>query len=105
MGRNFARLVELAIASGALVIPGYAAAGDAPAAAQRPAASAPRAPAPLVRSAKIDKGGLTIQFSEPVRVASDVDPNKFRLTFAYYSKSRPGTYSYYYEYYGANRAF
>jgi hypothetical protein len=67
-------------------------------------ASSPRAPAPIVRSAKLDKSGLTIQFSEPVRAAAEVDPNKFRLTFAYYSKSRPGTYSYYYEYYGANRA-
>jgi hypothetical protein len=34
---------------------------------------------------------------------SGVDPSKFRLTFAYYSKGRPGRYSYYYEYYGAAR--
>jgi hypothetical protein len=111
MGKDFFRLVELALTSGALVIPGYAIAGDTSAGAPpdppgvtaKPASATPSAPAPLVRSAQLDERGLTIQFSEPLRPATQVDPGKFRLTFAYYGKSRPGDYAYYYEYYGKSR--
>jgi hypothetical protein len=103
MGKDFLKVVELAIASGALVIPGYAAAGDTTVPEPKTASAEVKAPAPVVKSARLDKGGLTIQFSEPVRPTTGVDPNKFRLTFAYYSKGRPGAYAYYYEYYGAVR--
>lgn len=101
MGKDFLRLVELAIASGALVVPGYATAGDSSAA--EPKVDGAKHSAPIVRSVRLDKGGLTIQFSEPLKPVTGVDPSKFRLTFAYYSKGRPGAYSYYYEYYGAAR--
>ncbi|HEX3595438.1 MAG TPA: hypothetical protein VHU80_10060 [Polyangiaceae bacterium] len=99
MGRDFFRLVELAIASGALVIPGAAHADDTPRAT--PTVEAPRF---VVQSARLDRDGLTIQFSKPLRATDTVDPNRFRLTFAYYSKSRPGDYSYYHYYYGAHHA-
>lgn len=98
MGKEFLRLVELAVASGALVIPGAEGIAHA-----NPGSEA-SAPAPIVRSARLDRGGLTIEFSEALRPVSGVDPSKFRLTFAYYSKSRPGSYSYYYEYYGSTGA-
>jgi hypothetical protein len=95
MGKHFFRLVELAIASGALVIPstGLAEGRQAPA----------HAATLIVKSARLDKDGLTIQFSGPVKAPVGVDANKFRLTFAYYSKTKPGYYSYYRNYYGAQR--
>jgi len=102
MGRDFLRLVEMAVATGALAIPGYALASDA--APTPPAQTAVQKPAaPVVASARLDKSGITVRFSEALRPAAAVDPGKFRLTFAYYSKNRPGTYSYYYEYYGKTR--
>lgn len=91
MGKNFFRLVELAIASGALMIPSTGLAEGRPAAAH--------APTLVVKSARLDKDGLTIQFSGPVKAPVGVDPSKFRLTFAYYSKAKPGYYSYYRNYY------
>jgi len=103
MGRDFFRLVEMAIASGVLSIPGYAIAGDSPASESGVAHTTSKPAGPVVRSARLDKGGLTIQFSEALRAPAGVDPSKFRLTFAYYSKNRPGAYSYYYQYYGAGR--
>lgn len=101
MGKDFLRLVELAIASGALVIPGYAMAGDSSSTGLK--ADGAKQSAPVIKSVRLDKGGLTIQFSEPLKPVAGVDPSKFRLTFAYYSKGRPGAYSYYYEYYGSAR--
>lgn len=95
MGKNFFRLVELAIASGALIIPSTGMAEGR---------TAPRAPALVVKSARLDKDGLTIQFSAPVKAPVAVDPSKFRLTFAYYSKGKPGYYSYYRNYYAAHRS-
>ena len=95
MGKSFFRLVELAIASGALMIPSTGLAEGHPA----------HAPALVVKSAHLDKDGLTIQFSGPVKAPVGVDPSKFRLTFAYYSKAKPGYYSYYRNYYGAQRSF
>lgn len=97
MGKNFFRLVELAIASGALMIPSTGLAEGGPAAAH--------APTLVVKSARLDKDGLTIQFSGPVKAPVGVDPSKFRLTFAYYSKAKPGYYSYYRNYYSAQRSF
>jgi hypothetical protein len=99
MGRDFFRLVELALASGALIVPGVARADD-PHDAPAPAAEKRF----VVQSAHLDRDGLTIQFSKPLRATDAIDPNRFRLTFAYYSKGRPGDYSYYYEYYGARHA-
>ena len=96
MGKNFFRLVELAIASGALMIPSTGLAEGRPAAAHGPTL--------VVKSARLDKDGLTIQFSGPVKAPVGVDPSKFRLTFAYYSKAKPGYYSYYRNYYGAQRS-
>ena len=95
MGKNFFRLVELAIASGALIIPSTGMAEGR---------TAPRAPAFVVKSARLDKDGLTIQFSGPVKAPVGVDPSKFRLTFAYYRKIKPGSYYYYRNYYAAHRA-
>jgi hypothetical protein len=102
MGKDFFRLVELAIASGALLIPGSGLAADGPDRAPSHAA-APERSDPVVQSARLDRDGLTLQFSKAVRAPASVDPNKFRLTFAYYSKNRPGDYGYYHEYYGASR--
>ncbi|HEX4337437.1 MAG TPA: hypothetical protein VH062_16095 [Polyangiaceae bacterium] len=102
MGKDFFRLVELAIASGALIVPGVVHADET---ARAPAkAATTEAPRFVVQSARLDRDGLTITFSKPLRVGDAVDPGRFRLTFAYYSKTRPGDYSYYYEYYGAHRA-
>jgi len=100
MGKDFLKLVELAVASGALLVPGLELTGHA---APMQAAPSTEAPAPVVQSAKLDKSGLTIVFSEPLAPAAGVDPSKFRLTFAYYSKGRSGGYSYYYDYYGSQR--
>ena len=96
MGKNFCRLVELAIASGALMIPSTGLAEGRPAALHGPTL--------VVKSARLDKDGLTIQFSGPVKAPVGVDPSKFRLTFAYYSKAKPGYYSYYRNYYSAQRS-
>jgi hypothetical protein len=103
MGKDFFRLVELAIASGALLIPGYGLASEPAGRAPSPPHVAPERSEPVVQSARLDRDGLTLQFSKPVRAPASVDPNKFRLTFAYYSKNRPGDYGYYHEYYGASR--
>jgi hypothetical protein len=90
MGREFFRLVQAALASGALVIPGCGADGSEPA----PDPVAPDTTAPSVVSAELaEDGALSIVFSEPVRAPETVDPSKFRLTFAYYSAAGP---SYYY---------
>jgi hypothetical protein len=102
MGKDFLRLVELAIASGVLVIPGVEPLAHAGPADQGTTKTADTS-APTVRSARLDRSGLTIEFSEALAPATRVDPNKFRLTFAYYSKGRPGSYSYYYDYYGSHR--
>jgi hypothetical protein len=101
MGKDFFRLVELAIASGALIIPGVV---HAEGTAGTPAPTVAAAPRLVVESARLDRDGLTIQFSKPLRVSDSIDPGQFRLTFAYYSKSRPGDYAYYHEYYGARHA-
>jgi hypothetical protein len=90
MGKGFFRLVEAAITSGALIIPSYAAAGDA---APR-TAEAPGASALVVQSARLDASGLVIEFSKPLRASEAIDPSRFRLTFAYYGRTRPGYYSY-----------
>lgn len=102
MGKDFLRLVELAVASGVLVIPGVQPTAHANPADQT-AKVAVDSSAPMIRSARLDRTGLTIEFSEPIAPATRVDPDKFRLTFAYYSKDRPGGYAYYYEYYGARK--
>jgi len=104
MGRDFFRLVELAIASGALIVPGVVHADETARGAQAPGVTAPEPPRFVVQAARLDRDGLTIQFSTPLRATDGVDPSRFRLTFAYYSKSRPGDYSYYHEYYGARSA-
>lgn len=99
MGKEFLRVLELAVASGALVVPGTEALAFA-----APTAASPHH-APVVRSARLDRTGLTIEFSEPLRSTASVDPTKFRLTFAFYSKKQPTTgssYDYYY-YYSGNR--
>lgn len=102
MGKEFLRVLELAVASGALVVPGTEALALA---APTAAAASPRH-APVVRSARLDRTGLTIEFSEALRPSASVDPTKFRLTFAYYSKKQPtagSSYYQYYYYYSGNR--
>jgi len=97
MGKDFVRLVELAVASGALIVPSASLAEGPP--------RGPASPSGLVvESARLDRDGLTIQFSGPLKAPAGVDPSRFRLTFAYYSAMRPGYYSYYRSYYGAHRS-
>jgi hypothetical protein len=50
-----------------------------------------------IRTAQLDKGGLTLDFSEAVRPPSSVDPGQFRLTFAYVARKHATTRYYYYE--------
>ncbi len=98
MGREFLRLLELTALSSLLAIPGT----EASALAGEPGA-ATRAPTLVVRSARLDRGGLTIEFSEALRPVAEVDPSRFRLTFAYANKEQPGAYAYYEYYYGSSK--
>lgn len=94
MGKDFLRLFELAVASSVIAVPGAASVALAGEPGARPMTAAP-----TIRSVQLGPSGLTVEFSEPIRSVSDVDPSRFRLSFAYKSGKHPGAYSYYYEYY------
>jgi hypothetical protein len=106
MGGQFHRLVMAAMAAGLLVIPGCGAAPDGTGqAGSQEKGSIAEAQTKIV-SAQLDGAtSLRVTFSDGVKAVTGVDPAKFRLTVAYYT--RPGTASgkYSYGYYAANKGY
>jgi len=105
MGKELSGLAQIAIASGALVVPACSNVDHAPAEAHRPARAQDSAP-PTIVSASLGEGVLSLQFSEAITSPEAVDPRKFRLTFGYYDAKADSNSEYYYAnyYYGASQA-
>ncbi len=105
MGGQFHRLVMAAMAAGLLVIPGCGAAPDGTGTEKTSAATSPETT--KIVSAQLDgASALRVTFSDGIKPVTGVDPAKFRLTVAYYT--RPGTASSKYSYggyYGKARGY
>lgn len=94
MSKEFSGLAHAALASGALVLPGCG--GDQPPSGAHTAAAVKDSAAPTIASASIAGGVLSLHFSEAIAAPANVDPRKFRLTFAHFG-AHPDAY--YYDYY------
>lgn len=107
MGHEFHRLVMAALAAGLLVIPGCGA-GDGtntpggPATVQTPTTQ-PQGAQPKIVSAAIEgTGALRVTFSDAMKPPTGVDPAKFRLTVAYFTRPASASGKYSYAYYSNN---
>jgi hypothetical protein len=96
MGGEFHRLVMAALAAGLLVIPGCGAGAGG---SQDPAPTATAAQPKIVAASLDGQGALRVTYSEPMQPATGVDPAKFRLTVAYYTRPASGSNKYSYGYY------
>jgi hypothetical protein len=95
-----------AMAAGLLVIPGCGAAPDGTGQAGTPEKGSVAEPQTKIVSAQLEGAtSLRVTFSDGVKPVTGVDPAKFRLTVAYYT--RPGTASgkYSYGYYAAHKGY
>ncbi|MGD0530548.1 MAG: hypothetical protein ABSE49_35770 [Polyangiaceae bacterium] len=103
MGAEFHRLVMAAMAAGLLVIPGCGA-GDSTSTgktAAPPAVTAQAAPT-ITKAALVDGNSLQVTFSTAVAPVNGVDPAKFRLTVAYFTRPATATGKYSYQYYSGS---
>jgi hypothetical protein len=100
MGGEFHRLVMVALAAGLLVIPGCGAAdgsGQGTPQEHTPVAAAIQ---PKIVSAQLEgTTALRVTYSEAVKPVTGVDPGKFRLTVAYYTRPASASSKYNYAYY------
>jgi hypothetical protein len=100
MGAQFHRVVMAALAAGLLVIPGCSA-GDGTGngkVADPPAVTA--TVQPTVVDAQLEgTSSLRVTFSDAVKPTTGVDPAKFRLTVAYFTRPASATGKYSYKYY------
>jgi hypothetical protein len=105
MGHEFHRLVMAALAAGLLVIPGCGA-GDGtntPSTTQTPPATTQSAAQPKIIAASIEgTSTLRVTFSEEMKAPTGVDPAKFRLTVAYFTRPASASEKYSYAYYSNN---
>ena len=105
MGKEPSLLAQVAIASGALVVPACSNVDKPHTESHGPASAADSAP-PTIVSATLGDGVLSLHFSEAIAPPNGVDPSKFRLTFGYYDAKSDSKSDYYYAnyYYEASRA-
>jgi hypothetical protein len=99
MGGEFHRLVMVALAAGLLVIPGCGAADGSGQGSTQEHTTVAAAVQPKIVSAQLEgTTALRVTYSEAVKPVAGVDPGKFRLTVAYYTRpaSASGKYSYAY---------
>jgi hypothetical protein len=103
MGAEFHRVVMAALAAGLLVIPGCSA-GDGSGTgkvADPPAVTATSQP--TVVDAQLDgANALRVTFSDAVKPTTGVDPAKFRLTVAYFTRPASASGKYSYQYYAGS---
>jgi hypothetical protein len=104
MGAEFHRLVMAALAAGLLVIPGCGA-GDGTKTSSGPTQDPPavtQAVQPKIVAASLEgTGTLRVTYSEAMKPPVGVDPAKFRLTVAYYTRPASASAKYTYKYYAA----
>jgi hypothetical protein len=99
MGGDFHRLVMAALAAGLLVIPGCGA-GDGGQTGGSQGGSTTQGVQPKIVSASLEgSSSLRVTYSEAMKPATGVDPAKFRLTVAYYTRPASGSDKYNYNYY------
>jgi hypothetical protein len=104
MGGEFHRLVMVALAAGLLVIPGCGAGdgshtGTATGTTQAPPVTT-AAIQPKITSAALESGNaLRVTYTEVMKAPTGVDPSKFRLTVAYFTRPASGSDKYSYAYY------
>lgn len=100
MGGEFHRLVMAALAAGLLVIPGCGAGDGQPSTGSTAPGATPAAAGPKIVSAQLESNGsLRVTYSEAMKSSAGVDPAKFRLTVAYYTRPASGSDKYNYNYY------
>jgi hypothetical protein len=103
MGAEFHRVVMAALAAGLLVIPGCSA-GDGTGTgkvADPPAVTATTQP--TVVDAQLEgANSLRVTFSNAVKPTTGVDPAKFRLTVAYFTRPASASGKYSYQYYAGS---
>jgi hypothetical protein len=103
MGAEFHRLVMAALAAGLLVIPGCGA-GDGSSTgkvADPPAATSTVQPT-VVDAELVGTSSLRVTFSDAVKPTTGVDPAKFRLTVAYFTRPASTAKGYSYQYYSGS---
>jgi hypothetical protein len=102
MGAEFHRIVMVALAAGLLVIPGCSA-GDGTGSGTGKVSDPPAVTATpqttLVDAQLEGTSALRVTFSAGVKPTTGVDPAKFRLTVAYFTRPANGTKGYTYKYY------
>jgi hypothetical protein len=102
MGGEFHRLVMAALAAGLLVIPGCGAGAGG---GQDPAPAAASAQPKIVAASLEGTGALRVTYSEAMQPVDGVDPAKFRLTVAYYTRPASGSSKYNYGYYAGGKGY
>jgi len=99
MGAEFHRVVMVALAAGLLVIPGCSA-GDGTSTGKVADPPGVTAPQTTIVDAQIEgTSSLRVTFSEGVKPMAGVDPAKFRLTVAYFTRPASASSKYSYKYY------
>jgi hypothetical protein len=106
MGAEFHRVVMVALAAGLLVIPGCSAGdGTGTGKVADPPAVTATTQTSIVDAQLEGTNSLRVTFSEGVKPTAGVDPAKFRLTVAYFTRPASATGKYSYAYYaGTYRA-
>jgi hypothetical protein len=102
MGGEFHRLVMVALAAGLLVIPGCGAgdgSGQTQGSTQEHTSVASAAQTKIVSAQLEGTTALRVTFSDAVKPVTGVDPGKFRLTVAYYTRPASASSKYSYAYY------
>jgi hypothetical protein len=100
MGAEFHRVVMAALAAGLLVIPGCSAGDGSPSSHVQDPPAVAAAGAPTIVSAQLEgASSLRLTFSEAMKPAIGVDPAKFRLTVAYFTRPASASSKYNYQYY------
>jgi hypothetical protein len=106
MGGEFHRLVMVAMAAGLLVIPGCGAAdGSGQGAPQEQTAVAAAAQTKIVSAQLEGTTALRVTYSDDVKPVTGVDPGKFRLTVAYYTRPASASSKYSYGYYAKGGSY
>jgi hypothetical protein len=100
MGGEFHRLVMVALAAGLLVIPGCGAGDGSGQGSTQEHTSVAAAIQPKIVSAQLEgTTALRVTYSDAVKPVTGVDPGKFRLTVAYYTRPASASGKYNYAYY------
>jgi hypothetical protein len=108
MGGEFHRLVMVALAAGLLVIPGCGAGdgtGQGSTQEHTSVAASSGAQTKIVSAQLEGTTALRVTFSDAVKPVTGVDPGKFRLTVAYYTRPASASSKYSYAYYAKTGSY